>query len=82
VDGDGYIDKDELYGMLRATIGEKYLINITEDQMRAMVEQTFKETDLNSDGRISFEEYREMVRKHPSIIASLTIDHTELALTS
>lgn len=41
--------------------------------MKQAVEATFKEADLNNDGYISFDEFREMVIKHPQMIDSMTI---------
>ncbi len=75
IDGDGFIDKNELYIILRASLSESVMLSLTETQMRALVDQTFQETDLNSDGKISLDEYAQMVRKHPAIIKNMTIDH-------
>lgn len=73
VDGDGYIDKEELFGMLKATLFETLMLNLSDQQMRALVDSTFTEVDLNGDGKISFEEYKLMAKKHPAILDNMTI---------
>ena len=79
IDGDGYIDKDELYGILKATLAETAIIHLSDEQMRELVEFTFREVDANSDGKISFDEYKEMVRRHPAILDTITIDNSVLS---
>eukprot|EP01114_Cavostelium_apophysatum_P014696 TRINITY_DN3873_c0_g1_i1.p1 TRINITY_DN3873_c0_g1~~TRINITY_DN3873_c0_g1_i1.p1 ORF type:complete len:180 (+),score=41.93 TRINITY_DN3873_c0_g1_i1:197-736(+) len=58
IDGDGFIDKEELYNMLKASLFENFVLELSEGQMRALVDQTFAEVDVNGDGKISFDEYR------------------------
>ena len=38
-----------------------------------LVDATFAEADADQDGKISFEEYRILVTKHPSMISNMTI---------
>lgn len=78
IDGDGFIDKEELYGVLKATLSETSIVLLTEQQMRELVDQTFLEVDANSDGKISFEEFKEMVRRHPAVLNTITIDSSVL----
>lgn len=59
--------------VLKASLFENAL-KLTEEQMKQAVEATFKEADLNGDGLISFDEFREMVIKHPQMIESMTIN--------
>lgn len=39
------------------------------------VDATFKEVDLDQDGFISLDEFREMVIRHPRVIGTLTISN-------
>lgn len=73
IDKDGFIDQSELLHILRASLFNNTL-SLTEEQMKQAVEATFKEADLNGDGIISFDEFREMVIKHPQMIDSMTIN--------
>ena len=49
--------------------------SFTEEQMMQAVDATFKEVDLDQDGFISLDEFREMVIRHPCVIESLTISN-------
>ncbi len=57
LDRDGYIDKEELFHMLQASLFENFLLELSEAQMRKLVDSTFEEVDLNKDGRLSFGKY-------------------------
>eukprot|EP00029_Vermamoeba_vermiformis_P002149 TRINITY_DN12534_c0_g1_i1.p1 TRINITY_DN12534_c0_g1~~TRINITY_DN12534_c0_g1_i1.p1 ORF type:complete len:263 (+),score=60.71 TRINITY_DN12534_c0_g1_i1:64-789(+) len=70
LDRDGYIDKEELFHMLQASLFENFLLELSEAQMRKLVDSTFEEVDLNSDGRLSFDEYRKMILSNPTLLAS------------
>lgn len=74
IDGDGHISKEELFQILRASLLENYMLDMSEADMRALVDQTFLEADKNSDGVISFDEYREMVLAHPAILANFSVN--------
>ncbi len=74
-DNDGFISKDELYKLLRASLVENSL-GIPEEQLQSLVDATFAEADTDGDGKISFEEYRVLVTKHPSMISQMTISTT------
>lgn len=72
IDGDGSIDKDELFKILKASLFDNGL-NLTEAQMRAAVDATFAEADTDNNGKISFDEYKRMVLRHPGMIKNMTI---------
>lgn len=80
LDGDGFISKSELLNILKASL-EQFIVELSDEDMEQLVEQTFKEVDLNGDGLISFDEYKSMVLKHPGIIQSLTINSPILETT-
>eukprot|EP00275_Glaucocystis_incrassata_P001725 EC123801.1.p1 GENE.EC123801.1~~EC123801.1.p1 ORF type:complete len:193 (+),score=26.33 EC123801.1:88-666(+) len=71
-DGDGRISRDELMKMLEAGLIENHM-NLTQEQIDALVDATFNEADSDGDGKIDFEEYKGMVMKHPSMIRNMTI---------
>jgi len=78
-DHDGHISKRELHMMLEASLVENHM-SLSEEQIGALVEATFKEADADGDGLIDCEEYRKMVQKHPSMIKNMTI--SDLGTTS
>eukprot|EP00741_Cyanophora_paradoxa_P017925 tig00021036_g17309.t1 len=71
-DGDERISRDELSKMLEASLIENNL-NLTPEQMQTVLDATFREADTDGDGRIDFEEYRQMVLRHPAMIRHMTI---------
>lgn len=60
--------------MLKAIMFDNMLFHLSEDQMRALVDSTFSEADENGDGLISFDEYKILVNKHPTILKNLTLN--------
>ena len=82
MDGDGCISKQELYNILKASVFEEFTVEISEEEMKQLVEQTFVEVDVDKDGQISFEDYKSMVMKHPGIIQNLTINSEILNTTT
>lgn len=72
VDGDGIITKPELIRLLEACLAENGL-SLPSEQLKSLVDKTFEEADVDGDGGISFNEYRALVSKHPSMISNMTI---------
>jgi hypothetical protein len=77
MDNDGYIDKNELFEMLRASLFENFMLELSEAQMRKLVDSTFDEVDTNGDGKISFEEYKQMITSNPEMLASFQVKFVE-----
>ena len=73
LDNDGTIDKDELFQMLKAALCDNPDIQLSEDEMRQVVDNTFYEVDSDGDGRISYDEYCSMVKERPSFVDYLTV---------
>jgi len=64
IDGDGFIQEDELRQVM-TKMGQ----SPTEDEIKAM----FKAADLNKDGKISFEEFVEISRANPLSLSLKTV---------
>ena len=77
VSGDGFITRDELYSMMEATLAEND-VALSPVQIMNLVDATFREADLNGDGKIDFAEFEVMVAKQPSILRPLTLNVSEL----
>lgn len=57
IDRDGYISNGELFIVLKMMVGN----NLKDIQLQQIVDKTIMEADKDGDGRISFEEFTEMV---------------------
>lgn len=57
IDRDGYISNGELFIVLKMMVGN----NLKDVQLQQIVDKTIMEADKDHDGRISFEEFTEMV---------------------
>ncbi|XP_039062193.1 calcineurin B-like protein 7 [Hibiscus syriacus] len=67
----GCIEREELKEMVIALLGEKGLS--LSDDAESIVGKTMMEADTKRDGKIDEEEWREFVRKNPSIIKIMTL---------
>ncbi|KAL3499213.1 hypothetical protein ACH5RR_038306 [Cinchona calisaya] len=70
----GYIKRDELKEMVLALLRESDLI-LPDDVIEAIVEKTMMEADLKGDGRIDLDEWKELVKRHPSLIKNMTLPY-------
>lgn len=74
LDDNGYIDKQELLGMLRASLLENCVLGLSESQLKKIIDYTFLHIDANHDDKISFEEYKALVKKYPSVLEDFKLD--------
>lgn len=71
LDMDGYISREELLTMVDATIKEQSL-SISEQQKEELLTSTFQEAGAE-DGRMTLQQYKALVAKHPSMLNHMTI---------
>lgn len=72
---DGTIDLSELKQLLRAALANaQHSLNLTEEQMVDICENTLRDLDKDGNGVIDFEEYESMVEEHDRILDVFTID--------
>lgn len=77
----GYIERVELKEMVLALLSESDL-SLSDDLVESILEKTMMDADSNGDGRIDEEEWREFVKKNPSIIKNMTLPYLkELTLS-
>ncbi|OCF37460.1 calcineurin subunit B [Kwoniella heveanensis BCC8398] len=57
MDRDGYISNGELYLVLKQMVGN----NLKDQQLQQIVDKTIMEADKDGDGKLSFEEFTNMV---------------------
>lgn len=57
MDRDGFISNGELYLVLKQMVGN----NLKDQQLQQIVDKTIMEADKDGDGKLSYEEFTEMV---------------------
>ena len=68
INADGFISNGELFAVLKMMVGN----NLNDVQLQQLVDRTIIKADKDRDGKISFEEFTDMV-KDLDVIDKLTI---------
>ena len=68
IDRDGFISNGELFIVLKMMVGS----NLKDQQLQQIVDKTIMEADKDGDGKISFEEFTQMV-ENTDISMSMTL---------
>lgn len=68
IDQDGYIGNGELFIVMKMMVGK----NLRDEELQQIVDKSMMEADKDGDGRLSFEEFQEMVDSK-SVASSLTL---------
>ncbi|KAG8917006.1 Calcineurin subunit B [Tulasnella sp. 408] len=69
IDRDGYISNGELFLVLKMMVGN----NLKDTQLQQIVDKTIMEADKDGDGKLSFEEFTQMVAK-TDIVKQMTLE--------
>lgn len=72
--GTGSIEREELKEMVLAILNESDLL-LSDDAVEQIVDQTFKQADLNSDGKIDPEEWKSFASKYPALLKNMTLPY-------
>lgn len=57
IDGDGFISKMELFQILKMMVGS----NLLDSQLQQIVDKTIEDADKDHDGKITFDEFQEVL---------------------
>jgi len=60
--------------MLRSSLLENCILGLSEAQLVKIIDYTFLHVDANHDEKISFDEYKSLVKKHPSVLEDFKVD--------
>ncbi|KAF3795081.1 Calcineurin B-like protein 4 [Nymphaea thermarum] len=70
----GYIERGEMKEMVMALVSESEM-DLPEDIVESIVDQTFTAVDSKGDGKIDQDEWREFVARNPSSIQNMTVPY-------
>lgn len=72
MDRDGYISNGELFLVLKMMVGN----NLKDGQLQQIVDKTIMEADKDGDGKLSFDEFVQMVSNtvHSNVLMSVDYD--------
>ena len=77
MDRDGYISNGELFQVLKMMTGK----NLTDAQLQQIVDKTILYLDKDADGKISFEEFKQVVEERGTesdITKMLSVDAAKI----
>ncbi|KAK9716666.1 hypothetical protein RND81_06G249200 [Saponaria officinalis] len=70
----GYIEREEVKEMILAILRELDVV-LSDDLVEAMLDKAFVEADLNQDGKIDLEEWKELVLGNPALMKNMTLTY-------
>ncbi|KAJ1279041.1 hypothetical protein BS78_04G124900 [Paspalum vaginatum] len=72
--GTGFIEREELKEMVLAILNESELL-LSDEAVEQIVDQTFKQADLNDDGKIDPEEWKALASKNPALLKNMSLPY-------
>uniref|UniRef100_A0A0D9VF03 Calcineurin B-like protein n=1 Tax=Leersia perrieri TaxID=77586 RepID=A0A0D9VF03_9ORYZ len=69
-----WLKKPHLYEMVLAILNESDLL-LSDEAVEQIVDQTFKQADLNSDGKIDPDEWKAFASKNPALLKNMTLPY-------
>ncbi|KAJ3009443.1 Neuronal calcium sensor 1 [Thoreauomyces humboldtii] len=76
INNDGYITREEMHQIVEAIyrmVGNMVKLPLDEDTPDKRVEKIFTLMDMNADGKLDMEEFREGSQKDPTIVQALNL---------